>query len=177
ARRAAVWNDPAFVNSDSGTSSEQVNMRASLESRGHDAKPFQGTTPAQWSNALAGADVLVIPDLETADPTPALGALVQTRIAGFVKRGGLLVISTNASGRAVTLLNSVFGFALVQTNNAGPYNATADQIGTPFALGPASLPILNATRSVTNVPPGSRSIYANGADAAVLCTQVGPGHP
>src|SRR5262249_44288336 len=87
ARRAAVWNDPAFVNSDSGTSSEQVNMRASLESRGHDAKPFQGTTPAQWSNALAGADVLVIPDLETADPTPALGALVQTRIADFVKRG------------------------------------------------------------------------------------------
>ena len=176
ARRAAVWNDPAYVNSDVGTNSEQVNMRASLASRGHVAKPFQGISAAEWSNALAGADVLVVPDLETADPTPVLNAIVQTEIADFVKRGGLLVISNNASGRAVTLLNSVFGFALALTNNAGPYNVTADQLGTPFTLGPASLPIVSAVRSVTNLPPGSRSTYANGADTAVLWTQVGAGH-
>ena len=176
ARRVAVWSDPAYVNSDTGINSEQANVRATLVSRGHHASPFLGVLQSTWSSALAKAEVLMIPDLEVAAATSVLTPQTRADIVNFVKRGGLFVAASGLAGRGALLANEIFGFALVPGAGGGPYPATDDRLGTPFALGAGSLPANNAVTTVTGIPAGGRAIYANGADAVVVWVPVGAGH-
>ena len=170
AANIALFADTAFVDYVVGnSSSEASNMQATLEAAGHVVTPFTGTAAASWTAALAGKQVLVIPEQEDGEIAPALPAATITVIQNFVNGGGTLIVADDYS--STLFLNAVFGFsivldgtALVSTLNPG---AAA---GTSFAGGPASLPINNATDGgdvTSSLPAGARCIYSAGTECMV----------
>lgn len=150
--------DPAFL--DSG--SEGSNLQAALELLGHTVTPFTGTSTAEWSAAIAGADVLVIPEIEIDCALAGdLDAGAVTAIQNFVNGGGpLLVIHDYCD-----FMNTIFGYTLTQVLNSGPWSITGSAAGTAFAGGPATLPENNATEdyTLTSLPIGSTCMYDNSA--------------
>jgi hypothetical protein len=164
--------DPTFTN----TAADGSNLHQSLVSLGHTVTAFTGVTTAAWTTALAGADVLVMPEQENAAVFPALEAGAVTAIQNFVNGGGALLTADDYQG----FLNGVFGFSLSQPSNSGPWLLTSNAAGTSFAGGPASLPRNNATDdyAISSLPSGSLCMYDVAAGipgCAVFVTPQGSG--
>lgn len=162
--------DPTFTDSDS----EGSNLQATLEAAGHTVTPFTGTTAAEWSAALAGADILVIPEQENGAIAPDLEVGAVTAIQNFVAGGGGLLITDDYED----FLNDVFGYSIVNTGGGDDpysYNAAA-AAGTAFEGGPASLPYNNDTESFNTLPGSASCIYESGSgNCAVILITEGSG--
>ncbi len=174
ASSVSYFNDGAYV--DAG--GEGTNMRNELLNFSHTPIDFVGVSDAAWSTALSAANCLVIPELEKGDLSGALSATTKTNIANYVLGGGTL-ISSNAGSfndpANVELINSVFGFSIVQ-DSSDPFllsNLDAAQAaGTPYASGPASLPGLDAVWNIqtSSLPGGAKSIYNDGLNTTTVAS-------
>jgi len=82
-----------------------------------------------------------------------------------------------AGSNGTALLNTLFGYGLTAGAGGGPYAPTGEVAGTAFAGGPASLPDNDGTSSLdtATLPSGAATMYANGANAAVVAFSVGTG--
>jgi hypothetical protein len=165
----AVFDDPAYVDTGGSTSSESDNVQAGLAAMGHIVVPFTGIDEASWTTALAGAVVLVIPELEVnSNLGNDLSPEARSVITSFVDQGGGLIQFYNGPD----FLNPVFGFILAYSGGDTSY-ITAEAVGTAFEGGPASIPSNNATGGLnaSTFPAGGLSIYSSGgsnAEAALL---------
>ena len=164
--RVALFVNGSYVDYGTGTGNEAGNLEETLTSLGHDVTTFTGTTASDIEAALAGADVLAIPEQELSPMDYALDTAGRAAIADFVSGGGTLVLFWASYGVS-DLLSSVFGYSISTddgTYSAGPYalNAPAAS-GTPFASAPSSLPKNNATDVVlaSSLPAGAKAIYTN----------------
>jgi Ca2+-binding RTX toxin-like protein len=173
----AVYDDPAFVDTAGGTGAESDNVQASLASFGHTVKTFAGTSGPAFSGGLAGASLLVIPELENGNLAPALDQGALHTIRSYVATGGGLIVFDLSGGNTRDFLNTVFGYSLTAGAGVGPYARTGEVAGTAFAGGPASLPANGATEPFdsASLPSGAAVMYANGTDAAVTAFTVGSG--
>jgi YVTN family beta-propeller protein len=160
----AVFDDPTYVDTAGSTDSESDNVQAGLAAMGYTVLPFTGIDEAAWSTALAGANVLAIPELENDsnlgnDLSPAARAV----IADFVDSGGGLIEFDDGS----SFLNPVFGFSLSHSGG-GNSSITAAAVGTAFQGGPATLPSNNATQGLdsSTFPVGGLAIYSSGGNNA-----------
>lgn len=173
----AVYDDPNFVDTtDPAPGAESDNVQASLASFGHTIKTFTGTSGPAFSGGLAGAGLLVIPELENGDLGAALNQDALHTIRSYVATGGGLIMFDLAGGNTTAFLNTVFGYNLA-AGGGGPYSRTGEVAGTAFAGGPTSLPDNDATETLNtaSLPSGASAMWANGAAAAVTAFTVGSG--
>ncbi|MFQ5668218.1 MAG: DUF4215 domain-containing protein [Candidatus Binatia bacterium] len=174
----AVFDDPGYVDSFGSSASESENLQAAVASLGHAVRPFTGTSAAAFRGALAGRQVLLIPDLERGNLAPVLSAAAKTVLADFVADGGGLIIHHCAPGFDATFLNEVFGFAVTTANS--PFMSTSvlqpGAAGTAFAGGPAFLPWHNLTGGITSpLPANAQAIYRDLLGVSVALMPFGSG--
>ena len=143
---------------------EAENTLYGLQAAGHNVVPFDGTAQEQWAAALDGADVLVIPELEYGGLSGALSLQAKSVVSNFVAGGGCMIVHGVYDSTDETLLNSIFGYALVHGSYSGSGFMLAgltNETGSAFAGGPATVPDLSGTSTwqINSLPPGSRSFY------------------
>lgn len=165
----AVLNNPAYV--DTGAAGEATSVIATLQLLGHTVVPFNSTDAAGVAAALAGVDLVLIPELEisTGDLAADLDSATRTVFADFVADGRGLIINGTTDQKAAELLNALFGFSLT-TGSVGPADQTAAAAGTSFAGGVAQLPDNLRTRGIDQLSlPGDASVfYLNGSRGVVV---------
>ena len=173
----ALYDDPDFVDSaDQSGGSEAENLYAALVGFGHDVRRFDGTSAARFAAALAGVEVLVIPELENGDLAALLDAAARKAIADFVAAGGRIVVSLGAPN-TIGLVNAILGTSLVPgVGFGGPAGITTAARGTPFQGGPGSLPAAVQTTEFGQLPIDARVAYfANESQPAVVAIPFGAG--
>jgi hypothetical protein len=182
AATVAVFDDGTYVDTSNTDGAESDNIQASIAAKGYTVRPFTGITATDFSTALAGATVLVIPEREVADLTPDLSGDAAHVIRGFVASGGGLILGGDYSGGSgpantdsAAFLDRVFGIVVTEAPHPGTTTKQASAAGTAFASGPASLPENDGTNYLTGLPAGAAAIYANGANASVAAFSVGNG--
>ncbi len=179
AANIVVFDNGAYVDTVGGPSSESDTVQASLTALGHTVTTFTGIADTDFATALAGKDILLIPETEVGDLNAALSPAARTVIANFVAGGGGLIKNGHRT-RDEDLLDSIFGFSLTSvtlpTNSDGG-SLTAAATGTPFAGGPASLIAFSATASLgaASLPPGSLALYQNATGVTVARMTYGAG--
>jgi Ca2+-binding RTX toxin-like protein len=173
----AVFDDPAYVDSSGAPGGESDNIQASIVAKGHGVRAFTGIAANNFSFALAGAKVLVIPEQENQELAPDLSGDAVHTIRSYVASGGGLIINGDNDHAAfvASLLSRVFG--IIVTEGVGPGTTTkqAAAAGTSFGGGPGSLLENNGTNFLTGLPAGAASIYANGANSSVVAFTFGNG--
>ena len=171
ALQVSVFLDPTYVDVITTTSGEATNVIASLLAKGCQVRTFTGTTPAAFSNALFGASVLYMPELEIGDLGAALPALSKSVISNFVVSGGALIINGESGTRDENFLNQVFAYSITAGSSGTPSQISGAATNTAFAGGPASLSENNGTYEWqrASLPAGSLSIYQ---DTGAIYTAV-----
>ena len=174
----ALFANTAYVGYSPGASGDEAsNVEATLISQGHTVTTFTGITATDFNNAVAGQDVLAIPELENGDLNTDLDAAARTAIADFVNSGGVF-IGFYPEPDSLSLVNDIFGFSLSAGANDNPYALNAaGAAGTPFEGGPASIPYNNATTDISggSLPPSTNIIYNSGTNVAVFMAPYGSG--
>jgi hypothetical protein len=163
----ALFFDPAFVDTTTSGDGEAYNLQQTLISQGFDVATFTGTTTAEWTTALTGADVLAIPELEVDDELgTALEPGALAAVQAFVNGGGRMTTYVDS---AFSFMETVLGLpsGTLESNESCPCTKAAAAAGTEWADGPATLADNNATDTldVTTAPAGSLAIYADDDDA------------
>jgi len=178
-RRAAVFDDPAFVDTGGGADSESDNVQGSLSALGHAVAPFSGTATGDFTAALDEADVLVIPELEI-DPD-LVGALepgATAAIQSFVNAGGVLITMAGAN---LDFVNQVFGYELeiVEDGGSGFFPSwQGSAAGTSFAEAVNTLDANSPVDAVTldSLPINGVTIYrVPGGPVVVAMFRIGLG--
>lgn len=167
-----VFDNPSYVDTSGGSSAESDTVQASLDSLGHKVSTFTATDASGINAALAGQDVLLIPEQERGNLIFALDTAARTEIQNFVSSGGGLIIHN--SNFTDDFLNGVFGFSTFR-NGTGTISKTAATVGTEFADDPSSLPRLSATGDLAGLPASSVEIYSDGFGATVALIPYGGG--
>jgi len=120
-------------------------------------------TSGTLSTELDGFDCFVVPELERSDFYSALSSTDVTALASWVSEGRVMVVSADSSGRAVSLLNGVFGWSLSlgSTSNGLTASITSAASGTAFEAGPSTLygPNGNYALTSSSIPSDGSSIY------------------
>lgn len=159
----ALFANAEYVDTADTAEGEYQNVRHSLLALGHDVTPFVATNTPGLADALAGRDVVVIPEQETSPLGPDLSPDSEAVLRAFVDAGGTLVLLGGAdAGEPEDLMNTAFGFGVSSGHGTGQEltrRPAAD--GTAFADGPESVPMLDATVTVdaASLPPGARDVY------------------
>ncbi len=169
--RVSLFFDPAYVDTGSTTDGEATNVIAALVAKGCQVQTFTGVTPTAFSNALVGADILYIPELENGDLASVLSASAKSVISNFVAGGGGLIINGQGGSWDENFVNQVFGHSIASASWSGPTILTGAAAGTAFAGGPSPIPENNGTYEWlrSSLPAGSLSIYQ---DSGALYTTV-----
>lgn len=175
AANVALFADTAYVDYDPGNSdAEASNMQRALQ-RSNTVSTFIGVTAVEWTAALAGQDVLVIPEQENGDLAPALPPATITVIQNFVNGGGRLIVAEDYA--ATLFLNAVFGYTLVNSSGGTSTYDSVAAAGTPFTAGPASLPDNDAVNgmSIASLPAGAKCVYVSAPDCMMFTVTYGSG--
>ena len=187
----ALFDDSAYVDTANNAFSESDNLQATLTQLGHTATTFSGITAADFTTALAGKQVLIIPELENGDLGADLSVAARGVISNFVASGGGVIIhgshnTTNPpkptnENHAPSFLNNVFGFSVVSNGSlpseSNPGQRTDSSLDPPasqdttFYDDVAIIRNYDATQflQVSSLPASSKSIYetAFGVDSSV----------
>eukprot|EP00616_Rhizochromulina_sp_CCMP1243_P018477 CAMPEP_0118998272 /NCGR_PEP_ID=MMETSP1173-20130426/62989_1 /TAXON_ID=1034831 /ORGANISM="Rhizochromulina marina cf, Strain CCMP1243" /LENGTH=597 /DNA_ID=CAMNT_0006949759 /DNA_START=9 /DNA_END=1802 /DNA_ORIENTATION=- len=167
---ALVFVNPSYVDADG----EAENLRGSLSLEGIS----YGTTSA-LSPPDSGA--LVIPELEIAAITPSAGEI--SALQAFVTGGGTFLICGDYSGRAASLINTLFGTSLsyYSSSTSGSASITSEgstSADSPFTEGPGSVPGLNAVYKLSTSSVESSSFvnaYGTSTESWVCYGYYGAG--
>ena len=162
----AVFFDPAYTDTSTSGGGEAYNVKTTFEDAGFVVTTFVGVTTSDWTTALAGQQVVAVPELSN-DLEAALEPGAITAIQDFTDAGGRFIVFEGPSNMD-TLVNSVFGFA-VTGNSADTCPCTLDiaaAAGTEFEGGPSTLEEMNSmgNLSVASLPTGSLAIYLDDVD-------------
>ncbi|WP_120500232.1 VPLPA-CTERM sorting domain-containing protein [Roseovarius sp. EL26] len=172
AATVSLFSDPSHGD----VGGEVANQSADLTATGNTVNAFSGTGDAAWAAALAGADAVVIPELEVDGVSDNLSASTLTAIADFVTAGGNLV-TTGVFGQGLTFINDVFGTSLTGTQFVPDSSITATGLLTEFGAGPATLTSLDAVDGANLASlGGATSVYETGAFSTVFTFGFGNGN-
>lgn len=172
----SLFTNNSFVDDSGGIGSEAANLRLSLNALGYTVSAFTGISAADWSNAGAGAEAIIIPEQERNTLISSLDPSARAAIRDYVENGGRLIVHGFGFGsRAGSLLNGIFGYSLSNAgiDQSGAVNNTLNSSaasGTSFAGGPAGLASLNGTEfyATSSLPAGSLNIYSRSATQSTV---------
>lgn len=177
AANVAFFNSAAYVDQPQ----EALNLRTTLVTNGHTIADINGIALADFTTGLAGADILVIPELQNGDLYADLDAPTRALILNFVNSGGTLQLHGGTTPRDVNFLNGIFSFTLA-TNGAiaaGNSTLTAEAASTQFATAPATVTNNSAVTRVSAaaLPGGATCIYTPdaGTNCVLFTVPVGAG--
>lgn len=165
ATQIALFNNGSYVDIDNEgdvCESEVENLLASIDSfGGHSVATFSGIAAADFTAALAGKQVLIIPELEEGDLAPDLSPEALAAIADFVSQGGRLLVFGDSNPEVEALLNAVFGFSLSVDGSPTQADKTPQAAGTIFENGTATIPYNNGTGyiQVSSLPAEAINVY------------------
>ena len=174
--KVAVFDNGSFVDTNGTISgNESDTIQASISSLGHTVSTFIDITEPGFATALAGQDVLVIPEQERGVIGPALSPGAIDTIREFVADGGSLVIA-GRFGADSNFLNTVFGFS-TSSSSVSSSSLTGDASGTQFSDDNSSIPSHSATQAITtsSLPIGSLNIYGDASSSTVAVMPFGQG--
>jgi len=165
--RVSLFFNSDYVDTGTSTSGEAGNVIAALEEKNCDVRTFTGITAGALYQALVGADILYIPELESGDLASALSASARWVISNYVARGGALIINGQEASRDESLINGVFGHAIAAGSSGSSTFLTADAVGTSFEGGPSPIPQNSATYEWlrASLPAGALSVYQDSGDS------------
>ncbi|MCB9284988.1 MAG: HYR domain-containing protein, partial [Lewinellaceae bacterium] len=163
----ALFYDEGYVDTQANCDGEAYNVRQHLINRGFQVILIDRLEDFdQWSDALAQANILVLPTMEGNDDFLAdMPASVEDLLVTFVaENGGKLLTFGGGSGpnNAATTLNHLYGFGLVEDccyNGNISYLNLGNALYTAFQNGPTSINHHFATQTVANVPFTGKKIY------------------
>ncbi len=164
AAQIALFMNGAYVDIDDEgelCEAEANNLQITIDSLGvHTLTTFTGITDADFTAALTGQQVLVIPELEEGDLAADLSPEAFDVISEFVDQGGRLLVFASGS-ETQDLLNGLFGFSLDIDGPTGDASKTAEATGTIFEDGPTTIPPNNGTDAifVPSLPAEAINIY------------------
>ncbi|MEO3388741.1 VCBS domain-containing protein [Mesorhizobium sp. CAU 1741] len=143
--KVVVFDNSDYVDSgEDGVGEESTNVQASLAARGFEVSTVVDLSAASFEAALAGKDVLLLPEQETSSVAGVLANDLSDEakqvIEDFVNNGGRLIIHgdepTDQSG--VGVVNDIFGLNLTEEFDVGASTKTDDASGS-FSDDPATL--------------------------------------
>ena len=165
----------SYVDTGLSSSGEVYNTKNVLVNKGYTVTQFTAIDVAGLTAALAGKNILLVPELEVGDFYTALSLDARNVIRNFVNNGGGLYVAADASGRANTLLNGLFSYSLAGSSyqTASVTLNAAAVAGTPFAVAPGSLtgPNGNYPVTATSVPAGATVLYQGSYTYAFIKTE------
>ncbi|MDO6485985.1 hypothetical protein [Shimia thalassica] len=168
-----VFDNASVVDTRGNSYSESDTMQATLAMFGHTVSTTTAVNGAGLSTALAGQQVLVIPEQENGSLINVLTDDGEQAIRDFVADGGSLVLSYHSPAT----LNTLFGFSTNGYYPGGNASITADATRTAFESGSATLTSPGATTGLVNstLPADSLSIYVSGSSSSVAVMPYGNG--
>ena len=136
-------------------------------------------TPLLQSLSVGTHSFLLVPELEKGNLYQSLSASDTSAIRNYVEMGGKLIVSNDASGRGLELLNGLFGWSILigsRSSSSTPLN-TAAAAGTSFALGPATLSYASGlyVASLSTLPSNTDVMYSYQDEAWVFRAKYGYG--
>lgn len=157
----ALFYDGQYVATNATASSEAYNMKHALLSMGFKVKTFTGITAAAFSNALAGADALIVPELKFGELATNLTEEASGAICGFVESGKMLVQIGDYHSKADRFINGTFGYAIKGSSAVSGSMVASYPKGTIFEGGPSTLAGVNGLFPwvSSSLPSGTRSVY------------------
>jgi predicted outer membrane repeat protein len=176
--KVSVFDDPSFVDTIGGTTSESDNVQATLSSLGASVSTFVGISGPQWTTELAGTGIVLIPEQENGSLSASLSSDAATALRNFVGAGGGLIVNgTYGSSNTALLLNSVFGFATSEGTAGLTFTQTLAANGTAFSADAFSLPPNNGTNALatSSLPAGALSLYEASGQTAIALLKYGSG--
>ena len=134
---ALVFSNPSFVDEDG----ELSNLLGTLDLEGVSYSTTTSFSPPDTDVAF------VVPELEVGAVSPTADQI--SEVQAFVSGGGIMLICGDLSGRAASLLNSLFGTSLSYSSSTASGSASrttgdAADSDSPFSAGPDDVPGLNA---------------------------------
>lgn len=167
-----VFDNARVVDTEGAAYSESDTMQATLAMFGHTVSTTTAVNGVGLSAALAGQQVLVLPEQERGSLINVLTDDGEQAIRDFVAGGGSLVISHHGPAT----LNTLFGFS-ISGSHYGASSITADATNTTFEGRPPTLTNADATTGLTtsSLPDGSLSIYTAGNATNVAVMPYGDG--
>jgi hypothetical protein len=155
ATTVSLFASPTHVD----TTGELVATRAMLTNLGYQLHEFTGILAADWAQAFAVADVVVVPELERA--SLPLDATARATINSRLTAGKGLIVMGTLNSNAAAFINSLSGWGLTYGTNldAGSMSKSATVPG--FVNSPPSLAALNAVYLLnqTSLPVGAQRVY------------------
>lgn len=153
----AIFYNPAYVDtSTSPATATAANLRAQLDADpAHTISTFTGIDQTSIRNALASADVLVLPTLKNGNLAEAMSNSAKSEIRSFIAGGGGLIVAGDTDsyyeypnqwfGRNLRFISSVFSYGDLNRTydpfaTTVPLDTTA-ATGTAYAGGPVSLTV------------------------------------
>ncbi len=174
----AVFADPTYIDvtQPAPGTSEGNNMIRLAGLLGHTPTPFTGTTTGEWGTALAGADAIIIPEIEGPSLIDDLDSGAQEELRSFVAGGGTLV-TCYTGGNMIGLLNTVFGYSIAATGGTTTNRSFTPAQGSLFQTGPQTLSTPSATAAVQSgsLPAGAVTIYLSATQVSLFAVDFGGG--
>jgi hypothetical protein len=182
AAQIALYDDPAWVSSASANS-----IKALLLDRGDSVSTFSGLSGATFSPALAGADLVLFPELTNyAEAAGYWDSAALLALSAFVSGGGGLIA---AGDYGLRVLNTVFfpgcnGTTVpcyASTGSGGPSLIDGNvALGTAYAGGPTTLTAppdpLGAINAYAFFPANGLNLYRDqSGGTTVLAAPFGAG--
>jgi len=161
AQTVALFYDGRYVATNTTASSEAYNMKQALLSMDFKVKTFSGITSTDFSNVLAGADALIIPELKNGELETNLTSEVVSILCDFVESGNMLIQIGDFYSRGDRFINSTFGFAIKGSSTVSGSLVSSYPKGTIFEGGPSALAGVNGLFPwiSSSLPSGTRSVY------------------
>ncbi len=171
----AVFDDAFYVSTGGGQFEESDTVQATLSSLGFDVLPFTGVTADDFRDALADANVLLIPELDRRSLWPDLGAEAQVVIRDYVEAGGGLIVMSEPSNSTI-LLNGLFGTSMTMSSSGTSFKRSG-AVGTEFEDDLATLPSYTSNFGIrlTSLPADAVTVYDDNSDATVVLLPQGDG--
>jgi hypothetical protein len=164
--KVVLFNDPDYV--DAGTAQdvadgdydhEGINMQLALQTQGADVTVLATDDAASVSAALTGRTALVLPEIEEGSLSDLSSDTLDV-VRSWVLSGGTLVIAADYSGDEV---DGLLGSAVADADQEAADYGLVAPTGSPFAGGPATLPVNDgeAVVSTSSLPAGAIPLYAD----------------
>ncbi len=167
----ALFADTSYVKYAPGDPvAEASNLEAALRAMGHTVRPFTGTSAAEFTAALSGRNILVIPELELGDLSQDLEPGAASAITDFVTDGGTLVVfNTSPPGfcNDILLVNALFAHTIsppMGTIVGNIVKNEAQAVDTVFEdCCPATLDTLDTVKVLNSatLPSGAKPVYTD----------------
>jgi hypothetical protein len=174
----ALFASPSFVEYDTANyRAEASQLEFTIRSFGIRVAPVVAHDSTTLAGAFGQHRVLIIPELERAELADSLSPGAIAAVRHFVDSGGgTLIFSSDYFGRGLSVVETLFGYAIRTGFYNDTYQLSSGAAGTPFAGGAVRIWDNDATYTIDPATlPSHAKIAYQGADGSVAVATIPQG--